>query len=44
VHALNLAASDSVKKCKVIKDAMDATFGISKLIKCSPKRDAMLVK
>ena len=25
-HALNLAASDSVMKCKVVRDAMDATF------------------
>ena len=43
-HALNLAASDSVKKCKVVKDAMDVTFEISKLIKYSPKRDAMFLK
>ena len=28
-HALNLAVSDSVKKCKVVKDAMDARFEIS---------------
>ena len=43
-HALNLAASDSVMKCKVVKDAMDATFEISKLIKYSPKHDAMFLK
>ena len=43
-HALNLAASDSVMKCKVVKDAMDATFEISKLIKYSPKCDAMFLK
>ena len=43
-HALNLAASDSVKKCKTVKDAMGATFEISKLIKYSPKYDVMFVK
>ena len=43
-HALNLAVCDAVKKCKVIQDAMDSTFEISKLIKFSPKRDAMFTK
>ena len=35
-HSLNLAASDAVKKCKVMTDALDTTFEISKLIKFSP--------
>lgn len=43
-HALNLAACDAVKKCKVIQDTMDATFEISNLIKYSPKRDAIFTK
>ena len=43
-HALNLAASDSIKKCKVVQDSMDATFEISKLIRYLPKRDAMFLK
>ena len=43
-HSLNLAASDAVKKCKVMSDALDTTFEISKLIKYSPKRNAMFDK
>ena len=35
-HALNLAASDSIKKSKVMKDALDTTHEICKLI--TPKR------
>lgn len=40
-HALNLAASDTEKKCKVLKDALDTTHEISKLIKYSPRREAI---
>jgi len=43
-HALNLAACDAVKKCKVVQDAMDAMYEKSKLIKHSPKRDAIFTK
>lgn len=39
-HALNLAVSDSVKGSKVMRDALDTVFEISKLIKYSPKRDS----
>ena len=39
-HALNLAVSDCVKKCKVCSDALDIAFEITKLIKFSPKRNA----
>ena len=39
-HALNLAISDCVKKCKVCSDALDVAFEITKLIKFSPKRNA----
>ena len=40
-HALNLAASDSIKKNKILRDTLDAAFEISKLLKYSPKRDAI---
>lgn len=40
-HSLNLAASDSVKKSKPMKDALDTTHEITKLIKFSPRRDAI---
>ena len=39
-HALNLAASDAIKKCKVTKDALDVCYEVCKLIKFSPKRNA----
>ena len=41
-HALNLACSDAVKGCKVMRDALDITYEIVKLIKKSPRRDATL--
>ena len=40
-HALNLAASDTIKKSKVIKDALETTHEITKLIKYSPRREAI---
>ena len=43
-NSLNLAASGAVKKCKIMADALDITFEISKLIKHSPKRNTMLNK
>ena len=43
-HALNLAAGDSIKKCKVTKDALDVTFEVSNLVKFSPKRSLELEK
>ena len=43
-HSLNLAASDAVKKCKIMADALDTAFEISKLIKYLPKRNAMFDK
>ena len=36
-HALNLAVSDTVKGCQVVKDALDTAFEVSKLISFSPK-------
>ena len=41
-HALNLACADTIKQCKVVKEALEMTHEISKLVKCSPKRDAQL--
>ena len=38
-HSLNLAASDAIKGCKVMSDALDTTFEISKLLKFSPKHE-----
>ena len=43
-HALNLAASDTIRICKMLKDALDTTYEITKLIKYSPKRDAAFRK
>ena len=36
-QALNLAVEDAVKHCKVMKDALDTTYEVSKLVKYSPK-------
>ncbi|KAI6656107.1 Zinc finger MYM-type protein 1-like [Oopsacas minuta] len=38
-HALNLATQDALKGVKIMKDALDTVFEITKLIKKSPKRD-----
>ena len=43
-HALNLAVSDTVKGCEVVKDALDIAFEVSKLINFSPKRAAQFEK
>ena len=40
-HALNLAARDTVKKNKLLQNTLDTTLEISKLLKFSPRRDAM---
>ena len=37
-HSLNLAASDTIRQCKVMKAALETTFEISKLVKHSPRR------
>ena len=41
-HSLNLACSDTIKKCKVLNDALEVTQEIFKLVKKSPHRDAVL--
>lgn len=43
-HALKLAVGDAVKQSKVMRDAMDTTYEVSKLIKYSPKRDVEFEK
>ena len=43
-HALNLAVGDSVRNSKLLKDALEITFEVSKLVKYSPKRDVMFEK
>ena len=41
-HALNLAASDAIKRCTLMKNTLGAVYEICKLVKSSPKRDALL--
>ncbi|XP_057292603.1 zinc finger MYM-type protein 1-like [Hydractinia symbiolongicarpus] len=41
-HSLNVAVGDAIKNSNVMKDALETTFEITKLIKKSPKRDAIL--
>ena len=41
-HSLNLAVSDSVKACKMMKDVLETVTEIIKLIKFSPRREAIL--
>ena len=40
-HALSLAGSDAIKQCKVMKDSLETTHETTKLIKFSPRRDAL---
>ena len=40
-HALNLAAGDTLKRPKLMKDALETTREITKLIKYSPRRDGI---
>ena len=35
-HALNLACGDTVKRCKLMRDTLDVTYEITKLVKKSP--------
>ena len=41
-HSLNLAVGDAIKNSKLMKDTLETTHKITKLIKKSPKRDAKL--
>ena len=40
-HSLSLAASDTIKKSKLMKSALEITHEITKLIKLSPRREAI---
>ena len=39
-HSLNLACCDTLKQCKLMKDALDTSYEITKLIKKSPGHEA----
>ena len=41
-HALNLACSDAVKGCELMKNTLDTAYEIIKLAKKSPHHEAML--
>lgn len=41
-HALNLACADTIRQSKVMQDALDTTYEITRLIKKSPHHDAIL--
>ena len=43
-HALNLGISDAIKKSPAMKDCLDTCIELVKLIKFSPKREALLRK
>ena len=43
-HSLNLAVSDAMKEVKPMSDALDHCLEICKLIKFSPRRDALFSK
>ena len=43
-HALSLSVSDTVKRSSIMRDCLDTCYELVKLIKFSPKRDAMLTR
>lgn len=43
-HSLNLAVQDVTKSCSMIRDALNMTHEITKLVKASPKRENWLEK
>ena len=43
-QSLNLACQDSIRKCKLMNDALDMTYEVTKLIKFSPRRDRVFEK
>ena len=40
-HSLNLAVSDTIKKCALMKSTLDTTHEITKLVKYSPRRESL---
>ena len=43
-HALNLAAGDTTKACTTLENALNITLEIKKLVKLSPRRDAIFLR
>lgn len=43
-HTLNLAAQEAIRRLKMMGDALDTVYEITKLIKKSPKRDVLFQK
>ena len=43
-HALNIACSDTVKNCKIMRDALDTSYELIKLVKKSPRRDVVTLQ
>ena len=41
-HSLNLACSDTIKKCTLMRNALDIVHEITKLVKKSPRRHSNL--
>ena len=40
-HSLNLATANAIKNSKLMKSSLDTTHEITKLIKYSPRQDAI---
>ena len=40
-HSINLAMNDSIKACKPVKNSLEVTHEVTKLIKYSPRREAI---
>ena len=43
-HAINLSVNDTIKGSPTMKDCLDMCFELVKLIKFSPKREAILTR
>ena len=43
-HSLNLAACDTMKQIKLLKDALGVSFEITKLLKYSPRREGIFLR
>ena len=41
-HSINLVVGDTIKVCPVLKDTINNTYKLTKLVKISPKCDAKL--
>ena len=41
-HSINQAVSDAVRETRTVRDALDVTHEITKLIKFSPRRETLL--